>query len=85
MKNYKVSYNGNSSRFTDFNEEIFANSEREAVIGVYRDWMDGNYFPQEDGTIEDCDGHEIASATSDSIEYDGGCFFAEEIFAEIYN
>ena len=41
--------------------------------------MDENYFPQEDGSILDCDGNELATATDDTIDYDGGCFSAEEI------
>lgn len=39
--------------------------------------MDANYFPQEDGSILDCDGNEVATATDTVIEYDGGCFSAE--------
>jgi len=39
--------------------------------------MNDNYFPQEDGSIKDCDGHTIAEADDDTIEYDGGGFCAE--------
>lgn len=79
MKTYKVTYSGNASRFRNFETEVNANSEREAVESVYGDYLDQNYFPQEDGSIKDCDGNEIATATDDTIDYDGGCFSAEEI------
>lgn len=79
MKTYKVTYSGNSSRFRNFSSEVNAKSEREAVEDVYGDYLDQNYFPQEDGSIKDCDGNIIAEAYDDTIEYDGGCFSAEEI------
>jgi len=79
MKTYKVTYTGNNSRFRNLNETINASSERAAVEAVYAERMDDNYFPQEDRSIKDCDGVEIASPTSDSIEFDGGYFVSEEI------
>jgi hypothetical protein len=79
MKTYKVTYTGNSSRFKFLNETINASSKRAAVEAVYAEKMDYNYFPQEDRSIKDCDGVEIASPTSDSIEFDGGFFVAEEL------
>lgn len=77
METYKVNYQGNASKFKNFETEVNANSEREAVEKVYQQVMDENYFPQEDGSILDCDGNEIASAIDKMIEYDGGCFSAE--------
>jgi hypothetical protein len=56
MKTYTVNYSGNSTRFQKFETEINANSEREAVEQVYANVMDENYFPQENGSILDCDG-----------------------------
>lgn len=79
MKTYKVSYSGNACRFRNFESEVNANSEREAVEKVYQQVMDENYFPQEDGSILDCDGNEVATANDTVIEYDGGCFSAEII------
>ena len=79
MKTYKVTYSGNANRFRKFSVEVFATSEREAVEDVYGDYLDQDYFPQEDGSIKDCDGNTIAEADDDTIEYDGGCFSAEEI------
>jgi len=79
MKTYKVTYNGNNSHFRNFEIEVNANSEREATEDVYADYCDQNYFPQEDGSIKDCDGHVIANPDDDCIEYDGGYFSAEEI------
>lgn len=79
MKTYKVTYTGNASRFKNLNEEVNATSERAAVEAVYAERMDSNYFPQEDRSKKDCDGHIIASPTDDIIEYDGGFFTANEI------
>ena len=79
MKKYKVNYSGNASRFRNFEMEVKANSEREAVEKVYGEYLDSNYFPQDDGSIKDCDGNTIAEADDTTIEYDGGCFSAEEI------
>lgn len=78
LKTYVVYYNGNSIHFRNFELLVAANSEREAVEDIYATYLDENYFPQEDGSILDCDGHEIADSESDSIEYDGGYFYAEE-------
>lgn len=78
MKTYKVTYSGNNSKFKNFEEIIFADSEREAVEDVYGSYLYSNYFPQDDGSIKDCDGNTIAEATDSTIEYDGGCFSAEE-------
>lgn len=53
--------------------------ERIAVEKIYSEYLDSNYFPQDDGSIKDCDGNTIAWIESNSIEYDGGSFIAEEI------
>ena len=79
MKTYKVTYSGNANRFGNFSVEVYATSEREAVETVFQQVMDENYYPQEDGSILDCDGHEFATAIDDTIHYDGGYFSAEEI------
>ena len=79
MKTYKVTYCGNSSKFRTFESEVNADTEREAVENAYQEVMDENYFPQEDGSILDCDGNELANATDNTIEYDGGYFYAELI------
>lgn len=79
MKTYKVTYNGNASRFEKFESEINANSKRGAVEMVFSKIMDSNYFPQDDGSIKDCDGRMIAAPKSESLEYDGGLFVADEI------
>lgn len=41
--------------------------------------MDDNYFPQDDGSILDCDGRIIAEDDDSEIEYDGGYFYASEV------
>jgi hypothetical protein len=78
MKTYNVNYNGNSTRFRDFEVQVYARSEREAVESIYEEYLNEDYFPEEDGTILDCDGHVIAEPDDDRIEYDGGYFCAEE-------
>jgi hypothetical protein len=40
--------------------------------------MDDNYFPQEDGSIQDEEGREVMSPMDDCISYDGGYFIATE-------
>jgi hypothetical protein len=79
MKTYKVSYSGNASKFRNFSSDVNANSKREAVENVFQQVMDENYFPQNDGSILDCNGNELATSTDDIIDYDGGCFSAKEI------
>jgi hypothetical protein len=82
MKEYRVTYSGNATRFKKFEDIVSADTEREAVEDVYGSYLDSNYFPQEDGSVKDCDGNTIAEAADDTIEYDGGCFSAEEIEEE---
>lgn len=79
MKTYEVTYQGNSTRFKNFEANIRAETERDAVEKIYSFLMDSNYFPQEDGSVKDCDGEIIASPTDNVINYDGGYFYAEEI------
>lgn len=79
MKTFIVSYSGNATHFKNFETTVNANSERQAVEKVYASALDSNYFPQEDGSINDCDGCQLATASDDVIEYDGGYFSAEEI------
>ena len=77
MEIYKITYSGVSTRFQNLKYNVVANSEREAVIKFYSNIFDCNYFPQDDGSILDCDGYEVASADDNFIEYDGGYFSAE--------
>jgi hypothetical protein len=77
-KRYKVTYSGNATHFKNFEEIVYACSERAAVEEVYMNHLNENYFPQEDGSIKDCSGHTIAEEDDDGIEYDGGYFGAEE-------
>lgn len=82
---YKVLYTGNSTKYHNFEEEVKASSEREAVEKIYAKFCDENYFPQEDGSILDCDGHEVAEPTDNIIEHDGGYFYAVATEEEIVN
>ena len=78
MTTYRVLYNGNASRFKNFEYVTNAKSEREAVEEAYQAYLDDNYFPQNDGSIKDCQGDIIAEPDDDTIDYDGGYFYAEE-------
>lgn len=80
---YAVMYSGNARIFKDLNFEIEAFSKREAVERFYEQMLDENYFPEDKfvygGIIKDCDGNIISDAGDETIEYDGGYFFAEPI------
>lgn len=82
MKNYIVKHSGNVSRLKNFEVEINAENEREATEKVYRDYFNSNYFPVNEGQIgvvKDCDGNVIATEKDSTIDFDGGCFYAEEV------
>lgn len=78
MKSYIVSYSGAATRFNGDSWDIMANTAREALETIYQRFVDEDYFPQEDGSIRDSYGHEIADATELYISYDGGYFSVEE-------
>jgi hypothetical protein len=78
---YLVMYFGNATIYQDLCQEVAAYSKRHAVEKVYSKMRNEDYFPQEDflwgGLVKDCDGNVIAEVGSESIEYDGGYFYAE--------
>lgn len=82
---YAVMYFGNAKRYQDLNYEIEAFTKREAVEKFYEKMRGEDYFPEDEfvygGLIRDCDGNVIAEAGSESIEYDGGYFYAEPVIA----
>lgn len=81
MTTYRITYNGNSTqaklRLKD-GYYSYADNANEAVVKFYRMFMDDNYFPQEDGSIQDEEGREVMSPMDDCISYDGGYFIATE-------
>lgn len=80
MNNYKVMYIGISRRFAGFEKNVYALSKREAVIEAYKSSYGDNFFPQEDGSVRDCDGYVILGAGQDNLIYgDAGYFYAELI------
>lgn len=83
MKTFKIFYSGVSSflkrRLENNDYTIDADTEREAAEEFYASYFDTNYFPQDDGSIYDCDGNMIAEATDKQIWYDGGYISAEEV------
>lgn len=82
-KIFAVMYFGNAKRYQDLHQTIAAHSKREAVEKFYERMRGEDYFPEDEfvygGLIRDCDGNVIAEAGSESIEYDGGYFYAEPV------
>ena len=80
---YSVMYFGNAKRYQDLNEEVVAYSKREAVERFYAAMLNSNYYPVDEfswgGLVKDCDGNIIADAHDETIEYDGGYFYAEQL------
>ena len=75
---YSVTYSGNSSRFNNFTEDVLATSQRDAVEQVFSKYLNDNYYPQDDGSILDCDGDYVAEDANDIyFAHDGGYFYAE--------
>lgn len=79
MNTYQITYNGNASRFKGRTEKVRANSEKEAVHKFYEKFLEYNYWPQDDGSVKDCNGITIAEPSEDTINFDGGYFYAELI------
>jgi len=80
---YSVMYTGNAKRYKDLCEEIVAYSKRHAVEKVYAKMRNEDYFPDDEfhwgGIVKDCDGNIIADTHDETIEYDGGYFYAEPL------
>jgi hypothetical protein len=80
---YSVMYFGNAKIYQDLCEEVAAYSKRHAVEQVYSKMLNENYFPGDEflwgGYVLDRDGNVIADANDESIEYDGGYFYAEQL------
>ena len=80
---YSVMYTGNAKRYQDLQQEIAAFSKREAVERFYALMLNSNYFPENEfewgGLIRDCDDNVIADTHDETIEYDGGYFYAEPL------
>jgi hypothetical protein len=76
---FKVVYTGSVERYKNRFSIELATSEREAVRQSYARVHDLDYFPQDDGTVLDCDGNIIQNKTEDTIYYDGGYYIAFEI------
>jgi hypothetical protein len=79
MRNYKVAYKGNATKFKGFEKVIAASSKRDAVEKVYSKFCSDDYWTDGEGNIFDVDTNLVAGPNDDTIEYDGGQFVAEEI------
>jgi len=82
-KTFKITYTGNSTRAKRLVELpasiVWAENARQAVEEFYKFFFDENYFPQENGEIQDADGVLIAFPRTSFIWYDGGIFEAVEV------
>ena len=82
---YLVKYFGNATKYQDLHQTIAAHSKREAVERYYAQMLNENYFPVDEfnwgGIIKDCDGNIIAEPGDESIQYDGGYFYAKMFIA----
>lgn len=76
---FKVVYTGSVERYKNRFSIELATSEREAVRQSYARVHDLDYFPQDDGTVLDCDGNIIMDQDDESIYYDGGYYIAERL------
>jgi hypothetical protein len=80
---YAVMYFGNAKRYQDLNYEIAAFTKREAVERFYAKMLNVNYFPVDEfdwgHIVKDMDGNIIARPGDETIEYDGGHFYAEKV------
>jgi hypothetical protein len=80
---YAVKYLGNAKKYQELHQEIAAISKREAVERFYAAILNSDYFPVNEfewgGLVKDCDGNVIADAHDETIEYDGGYFYAEQL------
>jgi hypothetical protein len=76
---YKVIYTGSVERYKNRFSIELATDERDAVRQSYARVHDLDYFPQDDGTVLDCDGNIIMDQDDESIYYDGGYYIAERL------
>jgi hypothetical protein len=76
---YKVIYTGSVERYKNRFSIELATDERDAVRQSYARVHDLDYFPQDDGTVLDCDGNIIMDQDDETIYYDGGYYIAERL------
>jgi len=80
---YLVKYFGNATKYQDLHQTIAAHSKREAVERFYAQMLNENYFPVDEfdwgHIVKDMDGNIIARPGDETIEYDGGHFYAEKV------
>jgi hypothetical protein len=76
---FKVIYTGSVERYkNDFSIEL-ATDERDATRQSYARVHEQDYFPQDDGTVKDCDGNIIQDLTEDTIYFENGYYIAEKL------
>ena len=82
-KTFLVTYTGSTeARFQGLREIIEAKTEREAVERIFHKYNDGNYWPDGNGWIYDCDRNVLAGPGDRSIDWGNGAFVAELIFQD---
>jgi hypothetical protein len=84
MKKFQIVYTGNAMKGKRLSGEIIeALNARDAIRDFYQMYFDFDFFPQDDGSIENANGEVIAEADdANRIAYDGGFFYAESVFSE---
>jgi len=78
-KRFQVSYTGNDLQFKGCKSIEYAETKADAILSVFKRWLNHDYFPQEDGSIFDSSNNLLYSRGDDVIYYDGGYFIAEEL------
>jgi hypothetical protein len=76
---FKVVYTGSVERYKNRFSIELATDERDAVRQSYARVHDLDYFPQDDGTVLDCDDNIIMDQDDNTIYYDGGFYVAERL------
>jgi len=83
MKLFRIVYSGLNNRLklslANNPQEVYANTEREAVERYYSTFKAEGYWPDEDGNIFDADGDLICAKDDNEIYFDGGYIRAIEV------
>jgi hypothetical protein len=76
---FKVIYTGTIERYKNAFSIELATDERDATRQSYARIHERDYFPQDDGTVKDCDGNIIQDIGEDTIYFENGYYIAEKL------
>jgi hypothetical protein len=87
MKTFKASriYSETTERYRMFPDgvedmgTIKAITQNQALHEIVRTKDDQNYFPNDDGTIQDCDGNTVFAPGDDSADFVDYAYIVEEL------